>query len=100
MGAATGQARNGAPDAPHSREIFFTVWALVKITSRPRSAGEGQIVTTPFSCNGEIRAGLAPFRTVRRNSPASHAELREDMSKFVAKRAIDLGTSMFRQLRI
>jgi hypothetical protein len=96
MSAATGQARDGAPDAPHPREILFTVWALVEITSRPRSAGEGQIVTTPFSCNGEIRAGLAPFRTVRRNSPASHAELREQMGQLVAKRAIDLGASVFR----
>jgi len=48
-------------------------------------------MTTRLILDAEVAAGLAPFRTMRWNTPATRSELREQMGQLVAQRAIDLG---------
>ena len=57
-------------------------------------------MATRFVLDAEIAAGAAPLRAVRRNAPATRAELREQMGQLVAERAIDLGGILFAQPRI
>jgi hypothetical protein len=55
---------------------------------------EGEIMTTRFVGDPEIGAGATPFQSVRRNSAAPGAKVREQMREFVTQRAIDLRLAM------
>ncbi len=57
-------------------------------------------MTACFISNAKVAAGLAPFRSVRRNAASSGPELREEMREFVTQGAIDLRRAVRVQARI
>ena len=57
-------------------------------------------MATRFILDSEVAAGATPLRAVRRNTPATRTELREQMRQLVAECAIDLGGIVLAQTRI
>ncbi len=92
--AAAGEAGGGAPERAGAGKLAPAMRAEVKIAARPPGGGEGKIVTALFIRDPEIGAGAAPFHSMRRESPAPGAGLREEMRQFVAQSAIDLRFAM------
>jgi hypothetical protein len=100
MRAAAGQAGDGAPEAPDSREIPLTIRALVVKTPGAPADQEGQIVAARFIRDREIAAGLAPLWAVRQNAPPTRAELGQQMGQLMPQRALELFCAVLHQSRI
>jgi hypothetical protein len=57
-------------------------------------------MTARFVANAKIAACVAPFCAMRYDSAPPRAQLREQMSHFVAQRSINLGGSVIAESRI
>ena len=78
-----------ALDAPNPWKFLAATRTTIEEAPRALFHGKGQGVATRFVCDAEIAAGAAPFRAMRRDAPASGAELREQMRQLMAQGAID-----------
>jgi hypothetical protein len=94
MGAATCQTSDRTFHPAHARKITPTIWASVEVFARALLYWERKIMTALFAGDSQVGASLPPFDAVGQNPPPAGAKLGENMSEFVAKRAIDLGWMM------
>jgi hypothetical protein len=83
----TGDVAFHRADAGESGAAFA---AGIEEAAFETDALEWQIMASRFIWNAEIFAGLPPFRSMRRNLPASGAMLRQKMGEFVAKSSLNL----------
>ena len=97
---ATGQTGDCAFDLAYAREIALAIRATIDETRRMTLRRKRQRMTALLACDSQIVTSLLPLGSVRRNpSPTFFSKLREDMSKLVTQRAIDL-RGMLNQPRI
>lgn len=73
------QARHRSLDPANPRKFLATTSTSVEETPLTFFHGKGQGMAARFIGDAEIAAGAAPFRTVRRNSPAPRPKLGEQM---------------------
>jgi hypothetical protein len=87
---ATGETGDCAFDLAYAREIAPAIRATVDETRHITPRRKRQGMTALFVCDSQIATSLLPLGPVRWNwSPTLFSELRQNMSKFVPKCAID-----------
>jgi hypothetical protein len=73
---------------------------MVAITSGTFPDWKRQVVTTHFVSDLQIVAGLAPLKSMRKNSSATGSELSEQMGEFVPESAIHFLRPVIVQKRV
>lgn len=94
------QARHRAFDPADARKFLPAAGATIEKSPGPRANRKGQRMAARFLRDTEITACPAPLRAVRRDSPRTSAELREQMRELMAQGAIDLGSIVFPEPRV
>ncbi len=85
---AAGQAGGGAPERASAREFASAMRADINITALQPASRKWQIVTARFAGDPEVRAGLAPLGSMRRDPPAAGPGLGEEMRQLMAQGAV------------
>jgi hypothetical protein len=94
MGAATCQTCDRTFRPAHARKITPTIWASVEVFASALLYWKRKIMTALFAGDSQVGASLPPFDAVGQNPAPAGAKLGENVSEFVAKRAINLAWMM------
>jgi hypothetical protein len=87
--AAAGETGGFATNWFHAGDLEAATGTSIAMTRGEFAARQREIVATCFAGESEFDTGFAPLPSVRGNSAAASAVVREEMREFVAQRAIN-----------
>ncbi len=97
---AASEARRFSLQRTDATDFDSAARTAVMVSAFDLTTGQGKIVATLLARDAEVRAGLLPFRTVRRNAAASGAMMCEQMRQLVQQRALNVGGRKIDEMRI
>src|SRR6185369_909760 len=92
---AAGETRGGATQRAGSWKNAPAIWTEIEVPASLPSDREGEIVAARFIGNPQICAGTVPIMAMRRDPATACARLRQQVSEFMAQRAVDLRFTVF-----